>query len=64
VSVPTSQPSCVALGGPHLATLYITTARVELDAAALAAEHGAGGIFTAPSGRRGLAEPLFVGEWR
>ncbi|CAB3641399.1 SMP-30/gluconolactonase/LRE family protein [Trinickia soli] len=64
VSVPTSQPSCVALGGPHLGTLYMTTARVELDAAALAAEHGAGAIFTVPSGRRGLPEPLFGGQWR
>jgi L-arabinonolactonase len=64
VSVPTSQPSCVALGGPHLSTLYITTAREELDAATLAAEHGAGGIFVAASGRRGLAEPLFRGQWR
>ncbi len=64
VSVPTSQPSCVALGGPDLSTLYITTARVELDAASLASEPGAGGIFVAPSGRRGLPEPLFLGTWR
>lgn len=64
VSVPTSQPSCVALGGPDLSTLYITTARVELDAASLAAEPGAGGIFAAPSGQRGLPEPLFLGKWR
>ena len=64
VSVPTSQPSCVALGGPHLSTLYVTTARVELDAASLAAESGAGGIFIAASGRRGLPEPLFLGRWR
>jgi len=64
VSVPVSQPSCVALGGADLSTLYITTARVELDAASLAAEPAAGGIFTAPSGRRGLPEPLFLGTWR
>jgi len=64
VGVPTSQPSCVALGGPHLSTLYITTAREELDAATLAEEQGAGGIFIASSGRRGLAEPLFRGQWR
>lgn len=64
VSVPTSQPSCVALGGAHLSTLYVTSARVDLDARALAAEHGAGGIFVASSGRRGLPEPLFLGRWR
>ncbi|RDU94647.1 SMP-30/gluconolactonase/LRE family protein [Trinickia dinghuensis] len=62
VSVPTSHPSCVALGGPHLATLYITTARSELDPALLAAEAGAGGVFVASSARRGLPEPLFLGR--
>lgn len=64
VSVPTSQPSCVALGGPHLATLYVTSARVEMEPAVLAAEAGAGGIFIASSRRRGLPEPLFLGQWR
>jgi L-arabinonolactonase len=64
VSVPTSQPSCVALGGPHLGTLYMTTARVELDAASLAQQAGAGGIFAASSARRGLPEPVFRGQWR
>lgn len=62
VSVPASQPSCVALGGPHLGTLYVTTARVESDPTALAAEAGAGGIFCATTGRRGLPEPLFLGQ--
>ena len=64
VSVPTSQPSCVALGGPHLGTLYVTTARVEMQADALAAEAGAGGVFCASSARRGLPEPVFLGRWR
>lgn len=64
VSVPVSQPSCVALGGPQLGTLYVTTARVELDAAALEVQPEAGGIFAAPSARRGLPEPLFQGQWR
>jgi L-arabinonolactonase len=64
IDVPTDQPSCVALGGPHLSTLYITTARVELDAQALAAQAGAGGVFVAASGRRGLPEPRFLAPWR
>ena len=64
VGVPVSQPSCVALGGPDLSTLYITTARVELDAAALATQAEAGGIFVASSERRGLPESLFQGRWR
>ncbi|SMG57278.1 SMP-30/gluconolactonase/LRE family protein [Paraburkholderia susongensis] len=70
VEVPTAQPSCVALGGParglaaggaQLDTLYITSARAELDAAALAADTFAGGVFVATLARRGVAEPLFEG---
>jgi L-arabinonolactonase len=61
VSVPTVQPSCVALGGAQLDTLYITSARADLDAAALAADTHAGGVFIATVGRRGVPEPVFKG---
>lgn len=61
VSVPVRQPSCVALGGARLGTLYVTTARVGLDAVALGAERSAGGVFAATSARRGLPEPVFQG---
>ncbi|WP_025602245.1 SMP-30/gluconolactonase/LRE family protein [Burkholderia sp. WSM2230] len=61
VEVPTVQPSCVALGGAQLGTLYITSARVGLDAAALAGDSRAGGVFIATPARRGLAEPVFLG---
>ena len=61
VAVPTVQPSCVALGGPELGTLYITSARVDLDAAALAGDPHAGGVFAAVPGPRGLPEALFQG---
>jgi L-arabinonolactonase len=70
VAVPTVQPSCVALGGPprgpgvaptQLDTLYITSARADLDAAALANDTRAGGVFVATLGRRGLPEPEFQG---
>jgi L-arabinonolactonase len=64
VSVPTHQPSCVALGGPALRTLYVTTARVGLDAQTLAAERAAGGVFVATSPYGGLPEPLFAGAPR
>ena len=64
VSVPTHQPSCVALGGPSLRTLYVTTARVGLDAPTLAAERAAGGVFVATSTHGGLPEPLFGGAPR
>jgi L-arabinonolactonase len=60
VLVPTRQPSCVALGGAGLDTLYVTTARVGLDAQTLAGERSAGGVFAATVVRRGLPEPVFV----
>ncbi len=60
VLVPARQPSCVALGGARLGTLYVTTARVGLDAAALAAEGASGGVFAATVARRGLPEPVFA----
>lgn len=62
VAVPVRQPSCVALGGPRLDTLYVTTARVGLDAAQLAAEHDTGGVFAATVARRGLPESVFAGQ--
>ena len=61
IDVPTAQPSCVALGGPRLDTLYITSARADLDAAALANDTRAGGVFIATIGRPGLPEPEFQG---
>ncbi|GAB7526156.1 SMP-30/gluconolactonase/LRE family protein [Paraburkholderia sp. 2C] len=61
VTVPTAQPSCVALGGARLATLYVTSARVGLDADALRDDSLAGGVFIATPARRGLPEPLFEG---
>jgi L-arabinonolactonase len=61
VTVPTAQPSCVALGGARLATLYVTSARVGLDADALRENSLAGGVFIATPARRGLPEPVFEG---
>jgi L-arabinonolactonase len=70
IELPTAQPSCVALGGPArgrasagspLDTLYITSARAGLDAAALANDTDAGGVFVATPGRCGLPEPVFQG---
>jgi L-arabinonolactonase len=45
-----------------LDTLYITSARIDLDAAALADDPAAGGVFIARPGRRGLPEPVFQGS--
>ncbi|GAB2907489.1 SMP-30/gluconolactonase/LRE family protein [Paraburkholderia jirisanensis] len=61
VLVPTAQPSCVALGGARLGTLYVTSARVGLDAAALRDDSRAGAVFIATPARRGVPEPLFAG---
>ena len=61
VTVPTVQPSCVALGGAQLGTLYITSARTGLDATALAGDPRAGGVFVAVPGQRGLPEAVFQG---
>jgi L-arabinonolactonase len=61
IEVPTAQPSCVAFGGPLLDTLYITTARVELEAEALLTDPHAGGIFSVKVAARGLAESRFGG---
>jgi L-arabinonolactonase len=64
VNIPTAQPSCVTLGGARLDTLYVTSARDELDADALSRDMHAGGVFAARSDHMGLAEPLFLGGRR
>ena len=45
VSLPVSQPTSCAFGGPDLNTLYITSASTELWADALAKEPAAGALF-------------------
>ncbi|MEA3119560.1 MAG: L-arabinonolactonase [Paraburkholderia sp.] len=62
VLVPARQPSCVALGGARLGTLFVTTARYGLDAQTLSGEQSSGGVFAATVTRRGLPEPVFVGS--
>jgi L-arabinonolactonase len=61
IDVPTAQPSCVAFGGARLGTLYITSARVGLDAAALQHDTHAGAVFIATPAARGIAEAVFRG---
>jgi len=45
IEVPVSQVTCPAFGGPHLKTMFITTASKNLSADQLAAEKVAGGLF-------------------
>ena len=59
VKVPVSQPTCPALGGKDLKTLYITSAREYLTPEQLAAEPLAGGVFAIEVDVPGLPEPLF-----
>ncbi len=54
LAVPCRQVTSCCFGGPHLDQLFITTARREMDAAAIAAEPLAGGLFQADVGVKGL----------
>ncbi len=59
VRVPASCVTSVAFGGPRLDDLYITTARTDLEPAALAAEPRAGDLFVADPGVGGFAPARF-----
>jgi L-arabinonolactonase len=58
-ALPVTRPTCPAFGGPDFDQLYVTSARIGLDAAALAAQPAAGGILRLPVGWRGLPESRF-----
>lgn len=49
--------SCPAFGGPHLTTLFVTTARENMDHAALQAHPASGQTFAFPGVAKGLPEP-------
>jgi L-arabinonolactonase len=59
VIVAAPNTTCPAFGGPALTDLYVTSSRLEMDAAALARFPHAGGVFQAATGIRGLADPAF-----
>lgn len=61
LTLPASRPTSCAFGGPALATLYITTAQLDMSAAELAAEPLAGALLACQPGARGLASPPFAG---
>ena len=61
VDLPVQKPTCCAFGGPDLATLYISTARDGLDAAALEKQPQAGGLFAFEPGVPGLPDGVFKG---
>src|SRR5690606_12999391 len=60
IAIPEGRPTCCAIGGDRFDTLYVTTARDELDDATLAAMPAAGGVFALALGAgSGIAEPRF-----
>ena len=61
VALPTAHVTNVAFGGPALDTLYVTSARAGLDAARLAAQPYAGGLFETRTSARGLPAQRLAG---
>lgn len=61
VAVPARRPTAVAFGGPDLADLYVTTARIGLDEETLAAEPLSGSVLVVPGAGRGLPGTPFGG---
>jgi sugar lactone lactonase YvrE len=59
--MPVPRPTSCAFGGADLATLFVTSARVGLDAASLARAPLSGSVLAVRTGRRGLPEPYFEG---
>ena len=65
VPLPASRVTCPAFGGAALDRLFVTTARVGLDAEALRAQPTAGGVFAASAaGWTGLPERRFATDLR
>jgi L-arabinonolactonase len=61
IEVPALKPTCCAFGGPDLATLYITTSRLQSTGEQLSAEPTAGSLFACRPGVRGIADAAFAG---
>ncbi|MDA7432075.1 SMP-30/gluconolactonase/LRE family protein [Synechococcus sp. AH-601-O06] len=59
LALPCRQVTSCCFGGPHLDQLFITTARREMDAAAIKAEPLAGGLFQANVGVKGVPADCF-----
>jgi sugar lactone lactonase YvrE/DNA-binding IclR family transcriptional regulator len=61
VQLPVPRPTSCAFGGPDLATLYVTTARIRLSARQLAEAPLSGSVFAIDTGARGLPATPFAG---
>lgn len=62
LDLPTSQPTCVAFGGPELDILYVSSACDGLPEATLANEPSAGNVFAFKTSVRGIPESRFSGD--
>lgn len=58
LKLPISQPSCVAIGGPDLDILFVTTARVDLSEGQLVNEPLAGALFAYQFDIKGIPETI------
>jgi L-arabinonolactonase len=61
ILLPVSRPTCPAFGGNQLDELFVTTARIGLDEAALTMQPAAGAVFAIQTRRQGLPESRFQG---
>lgn len=59
VTVPARNPTCVALGGPALNDLFVTSSRQEMSEEELRAMPGAGGLFRVATSCPGLLDRPF-----
>jgi sugar lactone lactonase YvrE len=61
LAMPVQRPTSCAFGGEELKTLYITSARRDLEGTELGRQPLAGGLFAADVGVQGIAELPFAG---
>lgn len=61
IAMPVPRPTSCAFGGPGLDTLYVTSARFNLDTPALHAAPLSGSVFAVRPGVAGLPEPEYEG---
>lgn len=61
IPLPVQRPTSCTFGGPKMDQLFITSARIDLDAAALEKQPLAGNVFVIQTEFEGLTEPMFAG---
>ena len=61
IEMPVPNVTSLTFGGPDMRSLYVTTARLELDEAQIAAAPLSGGLFVLELGVKGLVEEPFAG---